>query len=70
MAFSLAQTAATGDRKSLGLRTNENMSTAARRSHRGDEYQIVVASHWVAQLLLNDAIDSVRISAIGAEGKG
>lgn len=40
------------------------MSIAARRSHRGDEYQIAVAAQWVIQLLCDARIASVQIDAV------
>lgn len=46
------------------------MSTAARRSHRGDQYQVAVAAWWVAGLLADDRIDSVRVDAVALPGEG
>lgn len=46
------------------------MSSAARRSHRGDKYQIAVAAHWVARLLSDETIDSVRVDAVALPGDG
>lgn len=40
------------------------MSIAARRSHRGDEYQLVVAVHWLIRLLSDPDIISVQVDAI------
>lgn len=40
------------------------MSIAARRSHRGDDYQLVVAVHWLIQLLSEPGIVSVQVDAI------
>ena len=30
------------------------MSIAAKRSHRGDEYQLKIALHWITRLILED----------------
>jgi hypothetical protein len=46
------------------------MSTAARRSHRGDEYQVTVAAYWLARLLGDDEIESVRVDAVALPGEG
>lgn len=40
------------------------MSISARRSHRGDEYQITVAVHWIIKLLLDETILSVQVDAV------
>ena len=44
------------------------MSTSARRSHRGDEFQVAVAAYWVARLLLDEVLDSVRVDAVALPG--
>lgn len=40
------------------------MSIAARRSHRGDEYQLAVAVHWLTRLLSDPGIVSVQVDAV------
>ncbi|WP_440222789.1 hypothetical protein ACQQ2N_17175 [Dokdonella sp. MW10] len=45
------------------------MSIAARRSHRGDEYQLAVAVHWLIRLLSDRSIVSVQVDAIALPGK-
>lgn len=40
------------------------MSIAARRSHRGDEYQVAVAVHWVICLLRDSSIHAVQVDAV------
>ncbi|WP_155944527.1 ATP-binding protein [Pseudoxanthomonas sp. Root630] len=40
------------------------MSIAARRSHRGDEYQLAVAVHWLIRLLSDSGIVSVQVDAV------
>lgn len=40
------------------------MSIAARRSHRGDEYQLTVAVHWLIRLLSDPNIVSVQVDAV------
>lgn len=40
------------------------MSIAARRSHRGDEYQLAVAVHWLIRLLSDPDIVSVQVDAV------
>lgn len=40
------------------------MSIAARRSHRGDEYQLAVAVHWLIRLLSDSEIVSVQVDAV------
>ena len=44
------------------------MSIAARRSHRGDEYQLAVAVHWLIRLLSDPDIVSVQVDAISLPG--
>lgn len=46
------------------------MSTAARWSHRGDRYQVAVATWWVAALLSDRQIDSVRVDAVALPDEG
>lgn len=45
------------------------MSIAARRSHRGDEYQIAVAAYWSARLLSDGMVESVRVDAVALPGE-
>ncbi|MGR8980220.1 MAG: hypothetical protein ACU84H_09035 [Gammaproteobacteria bacterium] len=45
------------------------MSIAARRSHRGDEYQLTVAVHWIIKLLLDETIMSVQVDAVVLPGE-
>ena len=45
------------------------MSIAARRSHRGDEYQLKVALHWVTRLLLEAELDWVQIDSVVLPGE-
>lgn len=40
------------------------MSIAARRSHRGDEYQLAVSVHWLIKLISDTDIISVQIDAV------
>lgn len=40
------------------------MSIAARRSHRGDEYQLAVAVYWLTRLLSDPNIVSVQVDAV------
>jgi hypothetical protein len=40
------------------------MSIAARRSHRGDEYQLAVAVHWLIRLLADPDVTSVQVDAV------
>lgn len=40
------------------------MSVAARRSHRGDEYQLAVAVHWLVRLLSDPNIASIQVDAV------
>lgn len=40
------------------------MSIAARRSHRGDEYQLAVAVHWLIRMLSDPGIVSVQVDAV------
>jgi hypothetical protein len=44
------------------------MSIAARRSHRGDEYQLAVSVHWLIKLLSHADIVSVQIDAVSLPG--
>ncbi|KAF1722248.1 AAA family ATPase [Pseudoxanthomonas wuyuanensis] len=44
------------------------MSIAARRSHRGDEYQLAVAVHWLIRLLSDPSIASVQVDAVALPG--
>lgn len=44
------------------------MSIAARRSHRGDEYQLDIAVHWLIRLLLEDDLDWVQIDSVVLPG--
>jgi len=41
------------------------LSVAARRSHRGDEYQLRIALHWITRLILEDKWEWVQIEAVG-----
>lgn len=40
------------------------MSIAARRSHRGDEYQLDIAVHWLIRLLHEDDLDWVQVDSV------
>jgi ABC-type cobalamin/Fe3+-siderophores transport system ATPase subunit len=44
------------------------MSLAARRSHRGDEYQVAVAIHWLIQLIVDSRIETVEIEVVALPG--
>ena len=45
------------------------MSVAAKRSHRGDEYQLKVAVHWVTQLLSENELEWVQIESVVLPGE-
>lgn len=45
------------------------MSIAARRSHRGDEYQLAVAVHWLIRLLSDPNIFSIQVDAVALPGE-
>jgi len=46
------------------------MSIAARRSHRGDEYQLYIAVHWIIQLLFEDeGLEWVRVDPVVIPGQ-
>ncbi len=40
------------------------MSIAAIRSHRGDEYQVCIALHWLIHLLSEEDIEWVQVESI------
>lgn len=44
------------------------MSIAARHSHRGDEYQVGVAIHWLIQLLVDIRIQTVEVEVVALSG--
>ncbi|MBX3699294.1 MAG: ATP-binding protein [Dokdonella sp.] len=44
------------------------MSIAARRSHRGDEYQVGVAIHWLIQQLVDSRVETVEVEAVALPG--
>lgn len=44
------------------------MSIAARRSHRGDEYQLDIAVHWLVRLLHEDDLDWVQVDSVVLPG--
>lgn len=44
------------------------MSKAARHSHRGDEYQVGVAIHWLIQLLMDSRIETVEVDVVARPG--
>lgn len=45
------------------------MSIAAKRSHRGDEYQLKVAVHWITRLLSEAEMDWVQIESVVLPGE-
>src|SRR3990167_6051011 len=45
------------------------MSIAAKRSHRGDEYQLRVAVHWLIRLLSEDDLVWIQIDSVVIPGK-
>jgi len=40
------------------------MSIAAKRSHRGDDFQIQVATHWIVRLLSDEQILFVQVDTV------
>ncbi len=44
------------------------MSIAARRSHRGDEYQLKIAVNWLIRLLMENEINWVQIDSVALPG--
>ncbi len=45
------------------------MSIAAKRSHRGDEYQLRIAVHWITRLLSEDELDWVQVESVVLPGE-
>ncbi|MCK4814950.1 ATP-binding protein, partial [bacterium] len=44
------------------------MSIAARRSHRGDEYQLRIAVHWLIRLLSDETLEWVQVDTVVLPG--